>query len=260
MMLAVVLSALLGGALTTADAPAPSTGSAGWEASLGAGVGAAPSYPGSSSLRVLPLPFIEVKYADRFFLSVFGGVGVNVIALPALHLGLALAPDFGRSEGSDARLSGWAHIDPGAVGRLFAQIRLGPLLAVSNLRHELGASSGTLVDLGLNSMLPLGRHLILTGGATLTWADGQYMREYFGIGPSQLAAARADRVTTTLFVPGAGLRDVALLLGVIVPLDQHWSVNAYFRGTILLGDAAGSPVAQQATQLAVGTVLSYRWR
>lgn len=259
MMIAVVLSALLGSDVA-ADAPAPSTRSAGWEASLGAGVAAAPSYPGSSSLRVLPLPLVEVKYGDRFFISVFGGAGVNVIVLPALHLGVAVAPDFGRSEGSNARLRGWAHIDPGAVGRLFAEIRLGPLLAVSNLRHELGASSGTLVDLGLNSLLPLGRHLILTGGATLTWADGQYMREYFGIGTSQLAAARADRVTTALFVPGAGLRDLALLLGVIVPLDQHWSVNAYFRGTILLGDAAGSPIAQQAMQLAMGTALAYRWR
>jgi len=255
MMLALFLLAAV-----PADALAHPTRSEGWDVSIGAGVAAAPSYPGSSSLRVLPLPLIDVKYADRFFLSVFGGVGVNVIALPALRLGVALAPDFGRSEGSDARLSGWAHIDPAAVGRLFAEVRLGPLLAGSSIRHELGASSGTLVDLGLNSVFPLGRHLMLTGGALLTWADGRYMREYFGIGQSQLAAARADHVTTAPFVPGAGLRDLALSLGVIALLDEHWSVNTFFRGTTLLGDAAGSPVAQQALQLATGTALAYRWR
>jgi outer membrane scaffolding protein for murein synthesis (MipA/OmpV family) len=258
MMLAVVLSVLL--ADLTADAPAHPTRSEGWEVSIGAGVAAAPSYQGSSALRVLPLPFIDVRYADRFFISPLGGVGVNVIALPALHLGVALAPDLGRTEGSDARLSGWAHIDPVAVGRLFAEIRLGPLLAVSGIRHELGASSGTLVDVGLSSMFPLGRNLILTGGATLTWADGRYMREYFGIGQLQLADARKDHVTTALFASGAGLRDLALSLGAIVPFDERWSVNTFFRGTILLGDAASSPVVQQATQLAMGTMLVYRWR
>ena len=258
MMLALVLSALL--AAPTADAPARPTRPEGWQLSLGAGVAATPSYPGSSSLRVLPLPLIDVKYGDRFFASVFGGVGANVIALPALHLGVALAPDFGRSEGSDPRLSGWAHIGPAAVGRLFAETRLGPLRVVSSIRHELGAASGTLADLGLSSMFPLGRHLILTGGATLTWADGRYMREYFGINPSQLAAARADHVTTAPFVPGAGLRDLALLLGVIVPLDERWSVNAFFRGTTLLGDAARSPIVQQRLQLATGAGLVFRWR
>jgi outer membrane scaffolding protein for murein synthesis (MipA/OmpV family) len=223
-------------------------------------VAAAPSYPGSSSLRVLPLPLIDVKYADRVFFSVLGGVGVNVIALPALHAGVAVAPDFGRSEGSNPRLSGWAHVDPAAIGRLFAEIRLWRLLAGTSIRHELGAAGGTLVDLGINSIFPLGRHLILTGGATLTWADGRYMREYFGIGPFQLAAARADHVTTATFVPGSGLRDIALSLAVIVPLDRHWSLNAFFRDATLLGNAAGSPVAQQAMQLAMGTVLAYSWR
>jgi outer membrane protein len=258
MMLAVVLSALL--AAPTADAPAHPTRPEGWQASIGAGMAVGPSYPGSSSLRVLPLPLIDVKYGDRFFASFFGGVGVNVVALPALRLGVALAPDFGRTEGNDPRLSGWAHIGPVADGRLFAELRLGPLLAVSNIRHELGAASGTLVDLGLSSTLPLGRHLILTGGPTLTWADGRYMREYFGISPSQLAAARADHVTTAPFVPGAGLRDVTLSLSLIVPLDERWSVNTFFRGTVLLGDAARSPVTQQATQLTTGAGLVYRFR
>jgi outer membrane scaffolding protein for murein synthesis (MipA/OmpV family) len=258
MMLAVVLAALL--ADLTADAPARPIRSERWDVSLGAGVAATPSYAGSSSLRVLPLPLIDVRYGDRFFVSFFGGAGVNVIALPGLHLGVAVAPDFGRSEGSDARLNGWAHIDPAAVGRLFAEMGLGPLLAVCDIRHELGAASGTLVDLGLRSLFPLGRHLLLTGGAMLTWADGRYMREYFGIGQSQLAAARADHVTTAPFAPGAGLRDLTLSLGAIVPLDEHWSMNAFFRGTTLLGDAAGSPVAQQAMQLAMGTGLAYRWR
>jgi outer membrane protein len=258
MMLALAVSALL--AQVGVRAPAGPRQPEGWEVSLGAGAFVTPRYQGSSSLRVLPLPVIDVKYADRLFISVLGGVGVNVIALPALHLGVAFAPNFGRADGSDARLSGWGHIDPGVIGRLFAETRLGPLRAATSIQHELGTSSGTLADLGLSSMLPLDRHFILTGGALVTWADGQYMREYFGIAESQLAAARADNVATALFTPGAGFRDVALSLGMIVPLDEKWSLTAFFRGTRLLGGAANSPVVQQKTQLATGTMLSIHWR
>jgi outer membrane scaffolding protein for murein synthesis (MipA/OmpV family) len=47
---------------------------------------------------------------------------------------------------------------------------------------------------------------------------------------------------------------------VIVLFDEHWSVNGYFRGSILLSNAANSPVAQQSLQRAMGTVLAYSWR
>ncbi|TMA26233.1 MAG: MipA/OmpV family protein [Deltaproteobacteria bacterium] len=86
------------------------------------------------------------------------------------------------------------------------------------------------------------------------------MREYFGIDPSQLEAARADHVATALFAPGAGFRDVALSLGMIVPLDKRWSVNTFSRGALLLGDAASSPVVQRKTQFATATMLVFHWR
>lgn len=242
------------------EAPAHPVRAEGWEVTLGAGAAARPTYPGSSSLTVWPLPLLDVKYSDRLFFSVFGGLGVNVVTLPALRLGVAVAPDFGRAEGSDARLSGWGHIDLAAVGRVFAEYRLGPLLVGSSLRHEFGTSSGTLADVGLSSMFPVSRYLLLIGGATLTWADAQYMREYFGINSLQLPAAFKDGVATAQFTPRAGLRDVALSLAAVVPFDRHWSVNAFFRGSRLLGDAANSPVTQQALQIGFGAALAYTFR
>ena len=231
----------------------------GWSFVLGAGVGVLPKYQGSSSLRILPVPLVEARYGDRFFVSGLGGVGVNVVALPEVHLGVAVAPDFGRSEGSDARLSGWGHIGPGAAGKLFAESRIGPLRGLVGIRHEFGASNGTLADLGVSVGVPLGDRLILTGGPTLTWADGQYMRAYFGINQGQLAAASNDRVATAVFTPGSGFRDLATSLAAIVILDQHWSVRTFVRGAVLLGDAANSPVTQQAFQIGFGSGVAYRW-
>src|ERR1700674_3516029 len=231
----------------------------GWSFVLGAGVGAVPTYQGSSSLRILPLPLVEARYGDRFFVSGLGGVGVNVVALPEVHLGVAVAPDFGRSEGSDARLSGWGHIGPGAAGKVFVESRLGPLRGLVGIRHEFGASNGTLADLGVFVNVPLGDRLILTGGPTLTWADSRYMRAYFGIDGGQFAAASAAHVATAVFTPGSGFRDVATSLAAIVILDQHWSVRTFVRGAVLLGDAANSPVTQQKLQIGFGSGVAYRW-
>ncbi len=257
MNLALLLVALV--AAPTPQAPEARELPRDWSLLLGAGVGVAPKYQGSSSLRVLPLPLVEAKYGDRFFVAgLVGGVGVNVVALPAVHLGVALAPDFGRSEGSDARLSGWGHIGPGAAGKVFAEMRFGPLRGLAGIRHEFGASNGTLADLGGSGGVPLGRRLFLTGGLTLTWGDGRYMRGYFGISEAQLAAAQNDGVATAIFAPGPGFRDLATSLAAIVILDQRWSVRTFLRGGVLLGDAAKSPVTQQALQVGVGSVVAYR--
>jgi outer membrane protein len=231
-----------------------------WSLLVGAGVAVAPKYQGSSSMRVLPLPLLEASYGDRFFASVLGGVGVNLLALPTVHLAVALAPEFGRTEGSDARLSGWGHIGPGAAARAFADVRFGLVRGLASIRHELGASNGTLADLGVSVALPLDRHLILTVGSTLTWGDGRYMRGYFGIDDAQLAAARNDNVATTVFTPGPGFRDVATSLAAIVILDRRWSVRTAVRGAVLLGDAARSPVTQQTIQLGLGSVVAYRFQ
>jgi outer membrane scaffolding protein for murein synthesis (MipA/OmpV family) len=86
------------------------------------------------------------------------------------------------------------------------------------------------------------------------------MRGYFGIDEAQLAAARSDNVTTAVFTPGPGFRDLATSLAAIVILDQHWSVRTSLRGAVLLGDAAKSPVTQQTMQIGVGSVVAYRFR
>jgi outer membrane scaffolding protein for murein synthesis (MipA/OmpV family) len=258
LILALLLAALL--AQASPQQPAAREQPRDWSLLVGAGAAVAPKYQGSSSVRVLPLPLLEASYGDRFFASVLGGVGVNLLALPDVHLGVALAPEFGRSEGSDARLSGWGHIGPGAAARAFAEVRFGPLRGLASVKHELGAANGTLADLGVSMAVPLHRRLILSVGSTVTWGDGRYMRGYFGIDDAQLAAARNDNVATTVFRPGPGFRDVATTLAAIVILDQHWSVRTSVRGGVLLGDAAKSPVAQQTLQLGFGSVVAYRFR
>jgi len=86
------------------DHPMPSD----WSFTLGAGALLTPSYPGAASTKVVPLPFVDVRYKDRIFLSPIAGLGVNVLAVPGARLGVSLLPDLGRSASQGNRLRGWA--------------------------------------------------------------------------------------------------------------------------------------------------------
>src|SRR5207245_10430421 len=67
-----------------------------WSFEFGGGALALPSFPGASSTKVIPLPWIDLHYRDLFFLSPISGLGVNLVAVPGARLGCALLPDFGR--------------------------------------------------------------------------------------------------------------------------------------------------------------------
>jgi len=71
------------------DRPLPSD----WSFEFGGGALALPSFPGAASTRVLPLPFVDLRYGDRVFLSPISGLGVNLVAVPGARLGVALLPD-----------------------------------------------------------------------------------------------------------------------------------------------------------------------
>src|SRR5258705_330051 len=118
-----------------------------WTVTVGGGALATPSYPGASSFTVLPLPYIDVRYRDRFFLSPFAGIDAN-----------------------------------------------------------------------------------------------------------QSATSRA----LPTYSAGAGLRDAALALFAVMPLDEHWSVQTLVKAEMLLGDAASSPLTEQRIQPTVGGFVAYR--
>jgi outer membrane scaffolding protein for murein synthesis (MipA/OmpV family) len=234
------LSVVLGAALSAAaaDAQEPATG---WTVAVGGGAIAAPSYPGSGSSRVIPVPFLDVRYENRFFASPLG-TGMNFVAERQLRLGVSVAPDLGR--GADS-VRGLAGIGPAADVKLFAVVGAGPVGILADVRHQLGGADGTLVDAGMTTALPVLPGLLVSATGLVTWADRQYMRSYFGSGVGSFAA-------------GEGLRDASLSLMAFYRFDEHWGAQALARASLLLGDAAASPVTERRLQPAFGGFLVYK--
>ena len=230
-----------------------------WSFEFGGGALALPSFPGASSTKVIPLPWIDLHYRDLFFLSPISGLGVNLVAVPGARLGVALLPDFGRSASDSNRLRGWGDIGTGADLRLFGQLRLiGPVAVLAGVRRQLGGGNGTLVEGGLTSKLRLLPRLFLTATGTVTWANARYTQAYFGSDAEQSATALSFGSAVPTFAAGAGLRDASLALSASLRIDDHWSLQSIFRTEALLGDAGRSPLTEQRLQLTFGGFIAYR--
>jgi outer membrane scaffolding protein for murein synthesis (MipA/OmpV family) len=210
-------------------------------------------------MKVLPVPWIDLHYRDRVFLSPIAGLGVNLIAVPEARFGVAVLPNLGRSASSSNRLTGFGDIGAGADLKVFGPLHLfGPIAALAAVRRQLGAGNGTLVDAGLTGVVPLLPRVTLFATGALTWANGRYTQSYFGVDPNQSAAASSYGLTLQPYAAGAGLRDATLALLARIRLDQHWSVQPVLRTEFLLGDAANSPLVERRFQLTFGGFLAYR--
>ena len=240
--LAVALCAAASGATFAAEGEQSA-----WAVTFGAGAIAAPEYPGSRSLRVLPVPLVDVRYGDRFFLSPLG-TGVNLIADRELRVGVSVMPDLGRAGDAARRLG---YIGPAAEAKVFAETYAGPIGFLAGMRHQLGGADGTLIDAGvLTHLPPLPGLFFVNATAMLTWADGQSMRSYFG--------APAAGPGLGSFTPGAGLREASLSVMAFHPFDRHWGAQLLARAAVLLGDAGASPVVEQRVQPGFGGFLTYK--
>jgi MipA family protein len=229
-----------------------------WSVTIGAGALSVPSYPGAASSRLLPLPLVDAHYRQRLFLSPITGLGVNAIATQRVQVGVAVLPDFGRSASSADRLRGWGDIGAGADVKLFGTYSFGAFALLADVRRQVGAGNGTLIDAGATSTNPLARHFVLSTTATITWADARHARAYFGVDGSQSSQALARGWVVPGHSAGAGLRDAALTILAIVPIDDRWSVQSLARAEVLLGDAATSPLTERRIQPTFGGLLAYR--
>ena len=239
-------------------ARADARSSSDWSITVGGGVLSTPSYPGAASSHVMPMPFFEVKYRELVFLSPISGLGINAVATPQVQAGVAVEPDLGRAASSADRLRGWGDVSPGADLKVFGMYSLGRVSLLVDVRRQFGAGNGTLIDGGATTMLVHAGHLMLSATATVSWADGRYTSAYFGVDANQSAEALAHGVKLPSYSAGAGLRDCALTLVAVVPIDDHWSLQSMVRAEILLGDAAASPLTEARVQPTVGGLIAYR--
>lgn len=233
-----------------------------WHVMVGAGAIYAPDYEGSDDHDVLPFPFISVAYRDLAYVR-GPEIGVNLLRLKAsedlqIKAGPLARYRRDRPEDRNSDLRGLGDVD--------LAIELGGALAVeyrkafvrfSLAKDVAGGHDGLVGEGEAGIRFDLADRLSASASAHASWANGDYMRTYFGVTPAQSATSGLP-----VFEAGSGIKDVGAGLSLSYQLGSRWMLTAVGGYSRLLGDAADAPlVTQRGTpdQWQGGLFLAYRF-
>lgn len=221
---------------------------------VGAGLLGFSKFPGSSGLKLLPLPAFDYEGSNGLFASTDNGLGWNASRRRDIQAGLRLWPQFGRKSSDSARLSGLDEIGTRLErGAFFNYAPFDALLLQSGARYGAGRDGrGAILEAGASSGLPLpgGDLLGLTLGAS--WANRSWRQGYFGI-----SEAESARSGLPAWRSGSGWQDLQLFASLEHRIDARWRFDGQVGIARLLGSAAASPVTESRRQLSLSLML---WR
>lgn len=234
-----------------------------WVVRLGAGVGVAPEYLGADNYEPVPMPLVEIEYANRAFLRASGtpltvegdgtmpqGLGVYLYRSPNWAFGPRLTLDLGRDNDEDPLLAGTADVDTEVEVGLFWDFYAGPWNFGGDFRQGVGAGDnsheGFLASIHVAYGGRLSQTQFVLGGVDVTYAGGNYMRTYFNQGG---------------FVAGAGIRDASAYLTFQQDFTDEIFGRLMVRGRRLFSDASSSPVSDPNSdnQFYIGALGGYRF-
>lgn len=242
-----------------------------WQARVGGGLQVGQPYLGSERYQLSAVPFAEVRYKDRYFLSVFEGLGADLVKTESFRAGPILFFDSGRKESGktfriagkrDTSLLGLGDIKGSAVAGGFAEYQSGRFSGKIEVLESLGGANGLVAHVGARYTAPI-RSLALTKkpvtvsiGPRLEFVDGKRNDAYFGV-----TAVQSLRSELPQFTAKGGLQSYGAGATLLVPVSSSLSALVLGGYDRLTGDAANSPLVKQRgspNQATVAMGLIYR--
>ena len=220
-----------------------------WDVRLGAGIGFVPAYPGSDTTMAWPLPIVDVSYRtnlpllDTVFLNSADGLGFVAYRNNGFQLGASVNYAPGRDQDDNRRLAGMGDIGDGGRASVFARQDFGSLSLGLRANRYLGLQDGTTVDASASLRQQFGEQFTAIARIEATWADGDYMQQWFGVSRSQSIRSGYDRSNAS-----AGFRSAQLSLTGNYAVTPQWSVTGTVGIARLFGDAADSQITESKTQ------------
>jgi len=168
----------------TAAAPLPS----GWTVTIGAELGATPSFLGSKNYEFNGMPVIDVRRAGtpRQFRSPRDGFGVAIIDNNQLRIGPVGNFVMPRWQKDDNALRGLGNVDFAFEFGAFAEYWWAPWLRTrGEIRQGVGGHGGLTGDLFADVVVPVTQGLTFSAGPRVSFATATALSPYFSITPDQ---------------------------------------------------------------------------
>jgi outer membrane scaffolding protein for murein synthesis (MipA/OmpV family) len=226
-----------------------------WEYNFGLGAEFEPRYDGSSQYHILPGPSIDIRYRDVAFLSTGEGLGVNLLHEKNYRAGVALTYDLGRKQHKDYQLRGIGDVQPGPELKAFGEYVWFPVTFRADVRRALGGYNGWVGDLSVYMPVVGSEKYFVFIGPSLTMADGNYMRNFFGISPQQSAESGFSE-----FQASGGFKEVSFGTNATWFFRDPWYVNASGGIARLLQDASRSPTTREKWPAVISLTIGYDLR
>ena len=214
-----------------------------------------PNYEGANGKDVDILPLLDISIGKSFFLNNERGLGAYFLKNRAFELGGSFGYYESRDEEDDEKLTGLDSVDDGIDGRIFAKIHLRNYSLFAQIRSDLSNShDGTLYIFGADYIHNPSRHTNWRFKSSLTFADDNYMRSYFGVKEAEAVTSGLNR-----FKAGSGFKDFTLDWIYNVGISRQWGLRGVVEYKFLMGDAAESPLVESKGQASFGIGLIYRF-
>lgn len=229
----------------------------GWQVDVGAAAIVGPQYLGTRDYRILPVPYIDIQYDNRFFLNVPQGLGAYIVNKRdgkwAYKLSAAIAPGFNGRDAAD--IPGLPKINISVEARTVGEISYGKWSGSITLAQDLGTGhEGFYADATLGYGDRIGQRGFGRLGASARFADRQYMRSFYGISSAESLASGL-----TEFDAGSGLESVAAQALYAYQITKRWRAAVITEARFAAGDAGSSPITEEDTALNVITAITYRF-
>ncbi|NJM33367.1 MAG: MipA/OmpV family protein [Rhodomicrobium sp.] len=218
-----------------------------------------PTYEGSEEYEVVGFPYLFPKFAGGpGFFSRIEARGLDDVRFTLIDRdGFIAGPlggyNFGRDEDDGDLLEGLGDVDGGVVLGGFVGYRWQWLQFDVSYHHTLGDDGGYQVRFGVEAKKPISERVTLLGRIGATYADDEYMQNYFGV------EAGASAIGLPAFDAEAGFKDVNVQVGLEADLDANWSLRASLRYSHLIGDASDSPIVETDDQFTGLLGVSYKF-
>jgi outer membrane protein len=220
--------------------------------SVSAGVGIRPDYEGGEDYEAVPIGGVRATWNENMFLDFSGTHGsggaarlrFNVVADRLLQFGPLLQYRRARGDVEEGRVDALPNVD-GALelGGFFGFQEQGWQGQVVAAQDATDSHGGWLVEFSAGYSTEVIERLRVGLLLASTYASDGYMGTYFTVDKNDAPSAGLDS-----FDADDGIKDVGgtLSLGWRIPGSDHWSVGGVFSYFRMLGDAADSPIVDDA--------------
>lgn len=232
-----------------------------------------PAYPGSDERWTVPVPFVDLRFAQRLYVGdglggLSAGAGVYLVETGGFSWSADLALTSDRPEDRADALAGLGDRGFGAFVGTTVAYRLGPVEAFATAAVGLEDRMGLLGVTGLSVGQQLGERWFGQAGGAAVFGDCANLRWDFGVSAAQAARRRAllaagapelGPADGEPYTPRCGLREVRATASLGYALTPRLSLFGSGSGVRLERGAAESPLTRERNTWEAGIGLAWRF-